>query len=1265
MQGLREVVAMALWWVRCAVLAGLVVLGAGIGSQRLPAQEADDIAAQQRRVRELFAQKNYGEALTAQRALAKRVDQIEMVATGKQGPRTADALGNLAWYALFERAFGEALAAAERAHSLAPELLWIEINRAHALLFVGHTDDARALYLAHRGKRPQPNSDEIWEDLVAEDIATLGEAGIDHAAFGEIVGAFGIDRSVAKGQIDALNVQVRQMRREGRYNEALSTAERYVELARQRYGDERLPVATAVDWLATAYQDMGRYAEAEPLFIRALAITEKALGPHHADVGQPLDNLAGLYKDMGRYTEAEQLLQRAVTIREEVLGPGHPDVAISLTNLAGLYQRLGRYAEAEQIYGRTIAVFEKTNGSDDEHLATALNNLAGLYQDMGRYTEAEPYLKRSLGMREKTLGPDHPDVSTSLNNLARLYRNQGRYAEAEPLYKRSLAITEKTLGLDHPLLATVLNNLAGLYKDTGRPTDAEPLLKRSLSILEKALHPDHPDIGRALNNLATLYRLQGRYGEAEPLFKRSVLILEKALGPDDLLLANSLNNLGELYRVQGRYGDAEPYLKRSLAIREKMGPYHPDVGHSLNDLAGLYRAQGNNNEAERLYRRTVSVFEALGADHPNVAAALDNLAKLSVAQGLMQRAANSWRQATAIVQRRAERGLAGPSGGSANGEAQQKAEYFAGLVKTTHRVAAGGSNEKVRRTIEMFETAQWSLGSEAAASLAQMSSRSATSSPRLAALVRERQDLVAEWQSKDKLLIAAKSEPPVKRNAVGEQALSERLAAIDARLAEIDAGLAKDFPAYASLASPKPISVADVQADLREDEALVLFLDTDAGFNPLPEETFLWVVTRRKVRWVRSELGTQALADGVAALRCGLDAALWDDSDAVKRCRNLVQGEPTRDAFDSVLNETLPFDVARAHALYKALFGQVEDLIRNKHLLIVPSGPLTQLPFQVLVTAEAKGNDMRGTWLTRRHAITVLPAVASLKALRRITKPSAATKPMIGFGNPLLDGNPAERPWEMRWAAMAREKICRGLVTTQQVAEAKRKTRGVLHVAMRDGHADPADLRTLVPLPDTADELCTVARELHLSADDILLGAKATETAIKTLSSEGKLAQYHALHFATHGTLAGEIAGTSEPGLVLTPPKEVTDIDDGYLSASEVATLKLDADWVVLSACNTAAGGAKGAEALSGLARAFIYAGARALLVSHWAVDSAATVKLVTTAVGATTRDAKLGRAEALRRAMLAMIDGSDPRQAHPSFWAPFVVVGEGSAAKQ
>ena len=182
---------------------------------------------------------------------------------------------------------------------------------------------------------------------------------------------------------------------------------------------------------------------------------------------------------------------------------------------------------------------------------------------------------------------------------------------------------------------------------------------------------------------------------------------------------------------------------------------------------------------------------------------------------------------------------------------------FWGLVKVADRLAA---SEPVRRpalAAETFEAAQWAQSSEAAASLAQMGARGAAGDPKLATLVRERQDLVAEWQKRDAVRSTAVSQSSTRRDMQAETTNVARLAGADARIAEIDNQLANGFPDYAALVSPKPLSVAQVQSQLRDGEALVLFLDTDSRFSPTPEETFIWVVSKTDSRWVKIDIGTE------------------------------------------------------------------------------------------------------------------------------------------------------------------------------------------------------------------------------------------------------------------------------------------------------------------------------------------------------------------------------------------------------------------------
>ncbi|MGO9485859.1 MAG: tetratricopeptide repeat protein, partial [Rhodomicrobium sp.] len=681
---------------------------------------------------------------------------------------------------------------------------------------------------------------------------------------------------------------------------------------------------------------------------------------------------------------------------------GAADVVALNTQVLRLYGQ-GKYKEAFALAEKALSIAERLLGKDHPDTLTSVNNLAELYRAQGHYQEAEPLYTRALEAREWALGKEHPDTLSSVNNLAFLFQAQGRYREAEPLYKRALEASERVLGKEHPNTLSSVNNLGFLYQALDRYGDAEPLFRRALETRERVLGKEHPDTLRSVNNLAFLYQAQGYYQEAEPLYTRALEARERVLGKEHPDTLRSVNNLASLYRHQGRLAEAEPLYMRALEASERaLGEEHPDTLRSVNNLAALYNDQGRYQEAEPLYRRALEACErVLGKEHPNTLRSVSNLADLYYAQGDWVRAAGFWRRSTASIARREQRG-AQHSGQALTGKNKSETErlnwQFRSLVKAVYRLAPEGAMPDANASREMFETAQWAESSEAAASLAQMAARGASRDVRLAAQARERQDLFAEWQKRDGLRNNWLGLPADKRNAQAEEENNARLAAIDARIHKINAELAAKFPDYAALASPAPLSVEEVQAQLAANEALVFFLDTEEWY-PTPEEGFIWVVTKTELRWLRSDLGTKALGGEVQALRCGLDAAAWKN----QPCADITSQNYTDE--DREASKPLPFDHARAYKLYQALFGQAEDLIKGKQLLLVPSGPLTQLPFQVLVTkAPASGDEKSAAWLIREHALTVLPAVSSLKALRRVARPSAATKPMIGFGNPLLDG---------------------------------------------------------------------------------------------------------------------------------------------------------------------------------------------------------------------------------------------------------------------
>jgi CHAT domain-containing protein len=363
-----------------------------------------------------------------------------------------------------------------------------------------------------------------------------------------------------------------------------------------------------------------------------------------------------------------------------------------------------------------------------------------------------------------------------------------------------------------------------------------------------------------------------------------------------------------------------------------------------------------------------------------------------------------------------------------------------------------------------------------------------------------------------------------------------------------------------------------------------------------------------------------------------------------------------------------PFDVALGHELYSLLLKPVEQgWKQSKSLIVVTNGALGLLPLSLLPTAPAQidanddllfGSYRKVPWLARTHAVTVVPSSAALRTLRNLPPGKPERSELIAFGDPYFSAEQYDEA--MKPVTVADASGSAPVSTTTRGIPLRRRNSTKL-----DG-VDSAELALLPRLPDTAEELKSIALALQADPSKVLnLGKDANETKVKTTDLSG----FKVLVFATHGLVPGELNGLTQPALALSAPAVSGAEGDGLLTMEEILALKLDADWVVLSACNTGAGSGAGAEAASGLGRAFFYAGTRALLVTNWSVHSQSARELVTDLFKRQAADKSITRGEALRQAMMAMLDGpgyadasgkTEFSYAHPLFWAPYTIIGDG-----
>lgn len=847
---------------------------------------------------------------------------------------------------------------------------------------------------------------------------------------------------------------------------------------------------------------------------------------------------------------------------------------------------------------------------------------------------------------------------------ARLLEAEGNFGEAERRRRASLEFSELTYNdalamrnyNSYPTSQSrlILNwanaeaHFAGNLRQQGRGTEAEYYARSALIRLLQVFGRYSPHTAITISALGWTVFESGRFADAMALAQAAIESFDRAgTRPESGPLAFARALLGAALVAQSRWGEALAVFEaRDKALATDPVKYVKMSSRDPNWGIALLRT-GESKKAlamlEGIYRRRLAT--GLADTEYFTAQSRGFYAMALAADGQVEKALTQFRGAVPVLLDDARRNANAEQGGNVAKQMRLVwilEAYIRLLIDL--RESAVLKSAGIDAIDETFRLADVARGSSVQRALAESAARATPSDPALADLARREQDAQQRFVTLSDLLNRLLSMPPEQQlpKIIGELKRDIENLRIDRDKLKQD--LSQRFPGYADLIDPKPATLAEVQSALGNNEALISIY---AG----AERSYVWAVPKSgKAAFASVELSDVRIAESVAHLRRALDV-----------------GAVSLAAFPR-------FDLTRSHELYTTLLQPVESGWREaKSLIVVPHKALAQLPFAVLMTApfatSAKGMQFEEyrqvPWLIRRAALSQLPSVSTLLALRRMPAATPGRKEFVGFGDPLFSK-------EMTLAANDAGSVNRG-VKLRNLDITKIASAPVAAVADAPAPlpsarvANSSRLAQLARLPDTAEEIQSIAQALRADpGSDVFLGRAASEKNVKS----GQLANRRIVMFATHGLVPGDLDGLTQPALALSAPEVTGNADeDGLLTMEEVLGLKLSADWVVLSACNTAAGDGAGSEAVSGLGKAFFYAGARSLLVSNWPVETVSARLLTTKLFEQQAANPSLSRSEALRGTMLELIDRGESASAttargfayaHPMFWAPFSLVGDG-----
>jgi len=897
-------------------------------------------------------------------------------------------------------------------------------------------------------------------------------------------------------------------------------------------------------------------------------------------------------------------------------------------------------------FEQVLKIFEQV-GFKQGIDATA-NNLGGVYLAWGQHPKAVEYYEKALEIA-KNVG-DVKGEGHALNNLGNVYNKWGQYRKAVEYYEKALEIAKKVRDVKGE--GDTLNNLSSVYDEWGQYAKAVEYYEKALEIKKKV--GDVKGEGATLNNLGNVYYYWGQYAKAVEYYEKA-LEIKKKVG-DVKAESSTLNNLGSVYKGWGQYAKAVEYYEKALEIAKKVGDVRGE-GQIVNNLGKVYATQGEYSQAMINFQKGLEIYQKIGVP---TAMPKDAIGNLYLDTGDLQRAEPFLKEANynsslgrfflfkseyemarkryesllkwAEQNRNADNLFTAYTGlGRCYVGMNKAAEYYAKAVELTEDLRSSLSpaeretffDAKIRG---FYRTAPYEGLARALVTMnkpVEALKQSEYSRARIFAEAMSKRgdysglDVPGDVREKDSQLTDELASLSKNLQTAYEKQNKEVIASLEPQVKEAKQKLAahvdmlrKQYPLFAATRYPQPMGLD--KTALEENEWVISYHVTDPG---------LIVYLTKGKQLIKAEFR--------AVPRQEIDAL-------VRKFREPVEMKGS----DDIAAKLKSFDFSIGKNLSDLLLGGVLSVLpKDTPVIIVPDDSLGVLPFEMLplntggkIAVDKKVPYSTGAeFFADRNPISYYQSITALTLARNYGKQKSLKGKLLVFADPVFQKRDerAQAPQKTPGLAGAQANLYRDLM-----------------VAMEEGDG-PSMVVKRLPLTSTlADNLA----KMYPGSTDCYTGLDASKDRfLKQIAP--RLDNYDNIVFATHGYFGKDLPGIKEPVLLL---RLVPDGTDGYLRMSEVAGLKMNADIVALTACQSGLGKKISGEGTMGMGRAFQYAGAKCVLTSLWSVEQAASVNLVQNFF----RHVKDGKTK-LEALKLARKEIRDQGYDHPFFWAPFILVGE------